>query len=84
LSLAGQRLWTDLGGEFRPKPLVADGFASAYIWRRAISPNVIMQVLLLHFKISLNIYLLNVDYKIRCDIKTFVCEELDVQRELIK
>ena len=43
----------------------------------------IMQVLLLHFKFSLNIDLLNVDYKIRCDIKTFVCEELDVQRELI-
>jgi hypothetical protein len=61
LGLAGQRLGTDLGGEFRPKPLVADGFASFYIWRRAISPNVIMQALLLHFKISLNIDLLNVD-----------------------
>ena len=44
----------------------------------------IMQVLLLHFKISLNIDLLNFDYKMRCEIKTFVCEELDVQRELIK
>jgi hypothetical protein len=44
---------------------------------------VIMQVLLLHFKISLNVDLLNVYYKTRCDIKTFICEELDVQRELI-
>ena len=84
MGLAGQRLGTDLGGEFQPKPLVADGFASFYICRRAISPNVIMQVLLLHFKISLNIDLLNFDYKMRCEIKTFVCEELDVQRELIK
>ena len=44
----------------------------------------IMQVLLLHFKVSLKIDLLNVDYKIRCDIKTFFYEELDVQREQIK